>query len=91
MWGFSKKRFLITLGLSILIWLMSMVVQSLFRDNVNYGLFIFAKSCEVTGYPIARCIADYDKGSIYLTYSVNLFFWFWVLHFSWSWFDKRRN
>ncbi len=92
MLGFSKKRFLVTLGLSILIWVISMVAQYLFKgDNVNYGFFIFAKSCEVTGYPLARCVPDYDKGQIYLTYLINLVFWFWVLHFGWKWFEKRNN
>lgn len=89
MMGFSKKRFFIILGLSVLIWVISMVLQSFFKgDNVNYGFFIFGKSCEVTGYPFARCIPDYDKLAIYLTYLINLFFWFWVIHLLGKWFDK---
>ncbi len=92
MMGFSKKRFLVTLGLSILLWVISMVAQSLFKgNNVNYGFFIFAKSCEVTGYPLARCVPDYDKGQIYFTYLINLVFWCWVLHFAWKWFEKSNN
>lgn len=92
MLGFSKKRFLITLGLSVGVWIVSMMVQFFFKgDNINYGFFIFAKSCEVTGYPIARCLPDYDKGAIYLTYFINLFFWFWVIHLFWGWFQKRNN
>lgn len=81
MWGFSKKRFLITLGLSVMVWLVSVVVQFLSQDsNPNYGLFLFAKSCEVTGYPIAKCVPEYDRGLIYLLYLTNIFVWFWVIH-----------
>ena len=90
--SFSKKRFLITLGLSILVWVVSMVIQQVVKgDNVNYGFFIFAKSCEVTGYPFARCIPDYDKGQIYFTYLINLLSWFFIIHLFWGWVDKSKN
>ncbi len=90
MWGFSKKRFFITLGLSVVVWLVSIMVQFFLKgDNVKYGFFIFSKSCEVTGYPLARCIPDYDKGQIYLSYLINIFFWFWVIHLLLGkWFKK---
>ncbi len=92
MWGFSKKRFLITLGISVGLWIISVIVQFLFKsDNVQYGFFIFAKSCEVTGYPIARCIPYYDKGQIYFTYVINILSWFFVIHLFWNWFDKRSK
>lgn len=85
------KRFFITLGLSVVIWVLSMVFQNLFKaGNIQYGFFIFGKSCEVTGYPLARCIPEYDKGSIYLTYLINIGFWFWVIHLLGKWFDKRK-
>lgn len=92
MWGFSIKRFFVTLGLSILVWIISMVVQQFFKsDNVNYGLFSFAKSCDVTGYPLAQCISEYDKGRLYFFYLINLSFWFWVIHFFWNIFSKKSN
>ena len=90
MWRFSKKRFLVTLGLSVMAWVVSIIVQFLFKaDSINYGFFIFAKSCEITGYPLASCIPYYDKQAIYLTYFINLSFWFWVIHLLGNWMDKR--
>lgn len=90
MGGFSRKRFLVTLGLSVGIWMVSAIIQFLFKkDDFNYGFFIFAKSCEVTGYPFAKCIPEYDKGTLYLNYLVNITFWFWIIHLSWSFFAKR--
>ena len=75
MGNFTLKKFLITLGLSIVIWVISMAIQNLFAQNVNYGFFIFAKSCEVTGYPVAMCIPEYDKAKIYMFYFLNIFIW----------------
>ncbi len=91
MWGFSKKRFFVTLGISVGVWVISIVIQFTFTTEVKYGLFIFAKSCELTGYPIAQCISEHNKGLIYLTYFINISFWFWVIHLFWGWFQKRNN
>lgn len=92
MLGFTLKRFLITLGISVFIWVISIMIQFIFKsDNVQYGFFIFAKSCEVTGYPIAKCIPDYDKGQIFLTYFINISFWFFIIHLFWGFFQKRSK
>lgn len=92
MLGFSKKRFFVTLGLSMLVWGISLVIQQLFStDNIKYSFFIFAKSCEVTGYPLALCIPDYNRVQIFLTYLLNLTFWFWIIHLFWGWFEKGKD
>ena len=75
-----------------MVWVVSMAIQQLFvTNNVSYGLFLFAKSCEVTGYPIARCIPDYDKLQIFTNYALNILFWFWVIHLFWSFFKSRSQ
>lgn len=90
--GLSKKRFFITLGLSIGVWLISTLVQLVFsQNNVQYGFFIFAKSCEVTGYPVAMCLPEHNKSMIYLIYLLNIFFWFWVIHLFWGFINKSSQ
>lgn len=91
MLGFNKKRFLVTLGLSVVIWVISIVAQFIFNNSdINYGFFTFAKTCEVTGYPFARCIPQYDKSAIYFSYLVNILFWFWIIHLFWNRFTKQK-
>ena len=91
MFGFSKKRFFITLGLSILIWVVTNFIQ-LFNSNYwPTGFSLLGSSCTVTGYPIALCLAGYEKFKLILVYLVNILFWFWVLHFVWKWFEKRGS
>lgn len=91
MLGFSKRRFFVTLGLSILIWLVSGVVQLLVQQDTTLALFSFGGSCEITGYPIALCISNNDDIKFLLISFANIMLWFWVLHFGWKWFDKRRS
>ena len=89
MMGFSKKRFFITLGLSIGVWVVSNFIQLL---NANYwpqGFSLLGSSCTVTGYPIALCLPPYDRIKILLIYLANITVWFWVIHLFWTWFDKR--
>lgn len=90
MLGFSKKRFVITLGLSILVWIVSIAIQSMTGEGVKYGFFIFAKSCELTGYPLARCISEYYTSKIVAIYLFNIFFWFWLIHFFWNFFNRGK-
>lgn len=91
MWGFSKKRFFITLGLSVVVWVISNFIQLL---NSNYwpaGFSLLGGSCTVTGYPIALCLPEYEKVKILAIYFLNVVFWFFVIHLFWNWFKKRGN
>ena len=90
MWGFSKKRFFVTLGLSIIIWLVSIIVQGLTLHNVTFSLL--GSSCQLTGFPIALCMSG-SLGEIpfWVVHIINIFFWFWVIHLFWGWFEKRQS
>ncbi len=85
------KRFFVTLGLSILIWLVSGIAQLILQQDRTLGFFSFGGSCVITGYPIALCISSNDQTKFILISVVNVMLWFWVLHFVWKWFDKRNN
>ena len=89
--GFSKKRFFVTLGLSILIWLISGIVQLVVQPDRTSGFFSFGGSCEITGYPIALCISSNDNMKFLFISLVNILLWFWLLHFGWKWFEKRND
>lgn len=86
--GFSKKRFFVTLGLSVGVWVASMVVQGAFFYKIKFSLFS-GSSCEITGFPIANCI--YDGKQALLIQLVNVLFWFFFIHLFWGWVDKRRS
>ena len=92
MLSFSKKRFFITLGLSILIWFITVLIQGVSGYKAPFNLLSSASICKVTGFPIATCSYS-GKGYIpfWLIDLINIFFWFWVLHFSWNWFKKSRG
>lgn len=89
MLGFSKKRFFITLGLSVVIWLGSGILQLLIQQDQTFGFFSFGGSCEITGYPVALCISSNDNVKFILISLINMVFWFWVIHLFWNWFEKR--
>ncbi len=92
MWGFDRKRFLITLGLSILVWVVTVSIEFFVgNERVSYGMFIFAKSCDLTGYPFAKCIPSYNFGKLYLFYFLNISFWFLVVNVVWGWFQKIKQ
>lgn len=91
MWGFSKKRFFITLGLSIGVWVISGLVQIVIQQDRTYGFFSFGGSCEITGYPIALCISSNDNTKFIIVSLVNILLWFWIIHLFWNWFDKRGS
>lgn len=88
MLGFSKKRFFITLGLSILIWIISALTQAF----LTAGKYIatFTQGCQATGYPIDICNFPRAKLTPLFVDLINLLFWFWVIHFGWKWFAKRK-
>lgn len=85
MFGFSWKRFLITLGLSVVVWLITVVIQA-FREAPKYIAFFTQSKCSATGYPVATCIKSIPEEIVYL---FNIIFWFWVIHLFWNWFEKR--
>lgn len=91
MFKFSKKRFFITLGLSISVWLISGIAQLMLQQDTTLGFFSFGGSCEITGYPIALCISSNDNGKFVFLALVNITFWFFLIHLFWKWFDKRGN
>lgn len=82
----SMKRFLLTLGLSVVIWIVSGILQA-FIQFTNY--FTVFHSCSLTGYPIALCISSNNQVKIVLVSVVNIVLWFWVIHLFWNWFEKR--
>ncbi len=82
------KRFLITLGLSISVWLVSGLVQAVTGFSSYFTVF---HKCSLTGYPIALCISSNDQIKVVLVSVANIIIWFWVIHLFWSWFKKRGN
>lgn len=88
MFGFSWKRFLITLGVSVVVWLVSGMTQALIGFSDYFSIF---HSCSLTGYPIALCVSSNDQTKVVLISVVNIIIWFWVLHFAWNFFDKRSK
>lgn len=88
MLGFSKKRFLITLGISVVVWLVSGLVQMLTGFSDYFTVF---HKCSLTGYPIALCISSNDQTKVILVSIVNIAIWFWVIHLFWGWFQKRES
>jgi hypothetical protein len=90
--GFSKKRFFITLGLSALIWFVSLFVQSLFTlTDITNSFSLLGSSCEVTGYPIALCLSENKFAEAIGIYIINIVFWFWVIHFISGIFFKKSD
>ncbi len=82
------KKFFITLGLSVVVWFISIIIQGVTLNNVKFSLFS-GSACEITGFPIATCI--YGKNITSLGIQLfNIFFWFWVIHLFWKWFGKRK-
>jgi len=77
MLGFSKKRFFLTLGLSILVWVISGVIQAVIGFSDYFTIF---HKCSLTGYPIALCISSNNQVKVVLVSVVNVVFWFWVIH-----------
>lgn len=87
MLGFSKKRFLATLGLSIFIWLLTVFIQA-FSEAPKYVATFTQSKCSATGYPINYCLNNLPEELVYV---INIIFWFWVIHLLWGWFEKRKS
>ncbi len=88
MWGFSKKRFFVTLGISVGVWVVSGVIQALTGFPQYFTVF---HKCSLTGYPIALCLSSNDQIKVVLVSGANILIWFWIIHLFWGWFQKRNN
>lgn len=89
MWGFSKKRFLITLGLSVGVWVITALIQAYLTFSKYLGTF--SSGCQVTGYPIDVCTLRGPNVPAVFIILINITFWFWVIHLLLRWFAKRRG
>lgn len=91
MFEFSKKRFFITLGLSIVIWYITVIIQGIVGFNAPFNLLASGSNCQLTGFPIAQCIySSSNRISVWLVNLINIMVWFWVIHFLWGLFSKKR-
>ena len=94
MLGFSWKRFFITLGLGVVVWIISMFFQAFSLKDLSVNFSLLGSSCEITGYPVALCLTSNYVFYIITVYFINIFVWFWVIHlfsnFFWGWFEKRN-
>lgn len=85
--GFSKKRVVISLIISIVIWLITVFIQAV-NEAPRYVAMLSQSDCPATGYPLTQCIKNIPN---ILVYGINIFFWFWVIHFFYGFFTRKRN
>lgn len=88
MLGFTKKRFFITLGLSVFIWVISIFIQFFAGINVKYSLFS-GDRCQLTGFPIADCLYSSSPIPFWAIHAVNISMWFLIISLL-ATFLKRR-
>lgn len=89
MLGFTKKRFFVTLGLSVAVWL----ITAIFQAFGTFGKYVsmFSSGCQVTGYPVDVCMIEGPNIPPIVVIIVNILFWFWGIHFFWSFFKGRSE
>ena len=86
--NFSKKRLVITLGLSIGVWYGSVILQGVAGYNAPFNLLL-SEPCKLTGFPVATCLyANSGTVSVWIVNLINILFWFWVIHLLWGFFGK---
>lgn len=85
MLGFTKKRFFITLGLSVGIWYFSVLIQGFVGINAPLSGFFSGSMCKLTGFPLAQCV--YKNAETYIT--LNIISWFLIISLLTT-FLKRR-
>lgn len=91
MLGFERKRFIITLVLSILIWYGSVIIQGLTGINAPFGILGSESRCNLSGFPVAECIySSRSSVSVWLINITNIIFWFWLIHLVMNLFFKKR-
>lgn len=92
MLGFSWKRFLVTLGVSVVIWYLTVIIQGISGVNAPFNTLFTSSNCKLTGFPIAECISSGpEEISVWLINIINIIIWFWLLHFAWNFFEKRSK
>ena len=84
---FKFKRFLLTLGISVGIWGITVLIQ-VYATFANF-LGTFSSGCQVTGYPFDLCALRGPEIPAILVVFVNLCLWFFVIHLFWNWFENR--
>lgn len=85
----TKKRFFVTLGFAVGVWVITNFLQLLNSNDWPLGFSLLGGSCTVTGYPVALCLSAYEKIKIILVFLINISFWFLIIHLFWNWFEKR--
>ncbi|OGE32126.1 hypothetical protein A2631_03345 [Candidatus Daviesbacteria bacterium RIFCSPHIGHO2_01_FULL_44_29] len=86
----TKKRFFVTLVLSFLVWFVSIFVQAF--TAYNAPLTLLGSGCQLTGFPVALCIYTSDIGAPFWSIHIlNVVIWFWVIHFFWGFFSKKKT
>jgi hypothetical protein len=88
--GINKKRFFITLGLSILIWIISFFIQALNPTYWSGGFMDAGGGCSATGYPLDTCRMPGNIPSV-LAVLVNIVFWYWLVHLISGVFFKKSS
>lgn len=88
MFGFSKKRFFVTLGLAVVVWVGSVGINFYLEAS---NLFNLTGSCSLTGYPISLCVSSYNDFKFYSLILLNILIWFWVLNLALGIFNKRKS
>lgn len=84
MLGISKKRFLVTLVLSIFIFFFSVFIQIYDFEDWKLEGFLNLSSCSQTGYPIKICLYNSSQGLVFSIGLINIAFWFLVINFLYS-------
>lgn len=87
MLGFTKKRFFITLGLAVGIWVISGIIQGNYTALRSVGTF--STGCQLTGYPIDVCWFKKYTLSPLTAILFNIVFWFFLISLVWKIFKRR--
>ena len=82
------KRFLVTLGLSVGIWVVSVIIQGYLTFAKYIGTF--STGCPATGYQIDSCTIPGPYTPPVVAILINIVFWFWIVRLFWGWVDKGQ-
>jgi len=79
--GFSKKRFLVALGLSVMIWYVTVIIQGITGFRSPFNMLFTSSSCKMTGFPISECVSSGpEEVSVWLIIFINILFLLQCLH-----------